>query len=114
VLPDSNPFGSPMVLFEFMARGKAVIAPDLLPIRDVVEDHVTGLIVPPGEPAALQRALTLLLDDTLLRLRLGQQGRQHIMAYHTWNANGHRMAAIANAFVTQHEHPVTLVAHSNV
>ena len=114
VLPDSNSFGSPMVLFEFMARGKAVIAPDLLPIRDVVEDHVTGLIVPPGEPAALQRALTLLLEDTFLRLRLGQQARQHIMAYHTWNANGHRVAALANAFVTQHEHTVNLVARSNV
>jgi glycosyltransferase involved in cell wall biosynthesis len=97
VLPDSNSFGSPIVLFEFMAGGKAVIAPDLSPIRDVVEDHVTGLIVQPGDPQSLQQALTRLLDDTFLRLRLGQQARQHVMAYHTWNANGHRVAALANA-----------------
>jgi glycosyltransferase involved in cell wall biosynthesis len=97
VLPDSNSFGSPIVLFEFMAGGKAVIAPDLSPIRDVVEDHVTGLIVQPGDPESLQQALTRLLDDTFLRLRLGQQARQHVMAYHTWNANGHRVAALANA-----------------
>jgi glycosyltransferase involved in cell wall biosynthesis len=114
VLPDSNSFGSPIVLFEFMAGGKAVIAPDLSPIRDVVEDHVTGLIVQPGDPESLQQALTRLLDDTFLRLRLGQQARQYVMAYHTWNANGHRVAALANAIVTQHEHTVNLVAHSNV
>lgn len=114
VLPDSNAFGSPMVLFEFMARGKAVIAPDLLPIRDVVEDHVTGLIVQPGELIALQQALTQLLEDTCLRLRLGQQARQHIMAHHTWDANGHRVATLAHAFMTQHEHTLQLVAPSNV
>jgi glycosyltransferase involved in cell wall biosynthesis len=114
VLPASNPFGSPMVLFEFMARGKAVIAPDLMPIRDVVEDHVTGLIVQPGDPRTLQQALTRLLEDTFLRLRLGKQARQHVRAYHTWEANGHRVAAIAKACVTQHEHTVRLVDTANV
>jgi glycosyltransferase involved in cell wall biosynthesis len=114
VLPDSNAFGSPLVLFEFMARGKAVIAPDLSPIRDVVEDHVTGLIVQPGDTAALKHALTQLLEDNCLRSRLGQQARQHVMEHHTWDANGHRVAALAHAFVTPHEHAVNLVVPSNV
>jgi glycosyltransferase involved in cell wall biosynthesis len=114
VLPDSNSFGSPLVLFEFMARGKAVIAPDLLPIRDVVEDHVTGLIVQPGDAATLKQALTWLLEDTRLRLQLGQQARQRVMAHHTWDANGHCVAALAHALVTQHEHTVNFVVPSNV
>jgi glycosyltransferase involved in cell wall biosynthesis len=114
VLPDSNSFGSPLVLFEFMARGKAVIAPDLLPIHDVVEDRVTGLIVQPGDIAALKQAMTWLLEDTCLRLRIGQQARQHVMAHHTWDANGCRVADLAHAFMTSREHTVSLVVPSNV
>lgn len=95
VLPDSNPFGSPIVLFEFMGRGRAVVAPDLLPIRDVVEDEHTGLIVPPGNADALEEAVRRLIGDETLRARLGEAARRHVAERHTWTANSRFVARLA-------------------
>ena len=57
VLPDSNAFGSPIALFEFMAMGKPCVVPDLGPMRDVIEDNATGIMFPHGDYAALEKAL---------------------------------------------------------
>lgn len=46
-----------------MAMGKVVIVPDVLGVRDYVEDGRTGIVVPPGDAAALARALRWVLDS---------------------------------------------------
>lgn len=46
-----------------MALGKLVVVPDLIGVRDYIDDGETGLIVPPGDAAALRRALDWALDD---------------------------------------------------
>jgi glycosyltransferase involved in cell wall biosynthesis len=94
VLPDSNPFGSPMVLFEFMAMGKAVIAPNLPPIRDVLRHGQTGLIIERGDPAALRAAISMLAADRRLRARLGSEARRQVLARHTWEANARRVVEL--------------------
>jgi glycosyltransferase involved in cell wall biosynthesis len=100
VLPDSNPFGSPLVLFEFMASGKAVVTPDLPPIRDVIRDHATGLIVKPGDAASLREVIRRMADDARLRRQLGDQARRAVLENHTWAATARRIVALAAA------HPV--------
>lgn len=45
-----------------MALGRLVIVPDVMGVRDYVDDGRTGLIVPPGDRGALSRALTWALD----------------------------------------------------
>ena len=45
-----------------MVLGKPVVVTDALGVRDYVEDRRTGLIVPPGDPAAMRAALDWLLD----------------------------------------------------
>lgn len=99
VLPDSNIFGSPIVLFEFMGMGKAVIAPDLLPIRDIIEDRKVGLIVPCGDPHSLRQALSLLVSDSAFRIELGERARQKILEMHTWHANGKRVEQFASGLL---------------
>jgi glycosyltransferase involved in cell wall biosynthesis len=94
VLPDSNPYGSPMVLFEFMALGKAVVAPDIAPIRDVVEDRQTGIIIPRADAACIAATLRDLLADTTLRTRLGAQSREYVLAHRTWSANASRVVQL--------------------
>lgn len=96
VLPDSNVFGSPIVLFEFMGMGKAVIAPDLLPIRDVIENGQDGLIVQRGDPYSLRQALSLLLGDSALRIALGERARRKVLDQHTWHENGKRVERFAS------------------
>jgi glycosyltransferase involved in cell wall biosynthesis len=99
VLPSSNDFGSPIALFELMAAGKPVVAPDVAPIRDVVEDGVTGIVVPRGDRDALARVLGRLVNDAPLRNRLGAAAMQRVAAEHTWAANARRIASIAAACV---------------
>ena len=86
ILPDSNTFGSPIVLFEFMAMGKAVIAPNVQPVLDVLSDGVTGFIVNRQDNEALLRAVIRLLDGPELTRQIGEAARSTVLARHTWVA----------------------------
>lgn len=99
VMPDSNPFGSPIVLFEFMAMGKPVVAPDLAPILDVVEHQETGWIIRHGNSEDLTRAVRALAQDETMRKDLGDRARDEIRINHTWVANGKRVADVAAQLV---------------
>jgi len=71
----SEAFG--IVQLEAMACGKPVLCCELNNgVTWVNQDGVTGLVVPPADPAALAGALKRLVTDTELRQRLGEQGRQ--------------------------------------
>jgi glycosyltransferase involved in cell wall biosynthesis len=64
------------VLVEAMLRGRPVVGGDAGGIPDLVEDGVTGLLVAPGDPAALAEALIRLLGDRELATRLGVAARE--------------------------------------
>lgn len=68
--------GMPTVLVEAMAHGLPVISTDVAGIPELVRDGVTGLLVPPEDPAALASAILRLIDDPALGRRLGAAGRQ--------------------------------------
>lgn len=74
VLPSLNE-GLPMAILEAMANGLAVVTTPVGAITDVIRDEQTGLLVPPGDAAALARALRRVVTDSALRDRLGQQAR---------------------------------------
>jgi len=61
---------------EWMSMGRPVIASRVGGLPDLVEDGVTGLLVPPGEPAALAEALSSLLLDPAKAEALGAAGRE--------------------------------------
>lgn len=66
--------GMPLVVLEAMARGKPVIATAVGGIPEVVEEGVTGLLVPPGDPARLAAAIAELLADPERARRMGEAG----------------------------------------
>ena len=76
-----EPFG--LVLLEAMASECALIAAGAGGPREVVEDGTNGVLVPPGDPAALAGALERLLADEEERRRLGRRGRETVLAKHT-------------------------------
>ena len=55
-------------------------------LLDAVDDGVTGLLVPPRDPAALRAALERLLDDPALRRRLGDAARERARERFSWDA----------------------------
>ena len=61
-----------------MASGLAVIATEVPGHQDVVEPAATGLLVPPGDDAAMSVAIESLLNDPERRRRMGQAGRERV------------------------------------
>lgn len=84
-------FGSPTKLFEYMAMARPVIASRLGQIADVIEDGESGLLVEPGSPEELARAIDRLAADEALRKRLGSAARRRVMERYTWRHNAGRV-----------------------
>lgn len=64
------------VAMQAMAAGLPVVSSAVGGMPESVRDGVSGLLVPPQDPAALAQAVLRLLDDPALRERLGRQGRE--------------------------------------
>jgi glycosyltransferase involved in cell wall biosynthesis len=77
VLPSLSE-GTSNTLLESMAAGVPVIATRVGGNLEVIEDEVSGLLVPPRDSAALAAATGRLLEDQDLALRLGQAGMQRV------------------------------------
>jgi len=71
---------------EAMAHGRPVVASAVGGLLDAVEDEVTGLLVPPGDVAALRDAVERLLGDAALRARLGAAARERARERFSWEA----------------------------
>ncbi|RMH51767.1 MAG: glycosyltransferase family 1 protein [Zetaproteobacteria bacterium] len=83
VLP-SHREGYGIVLLEAMACGLAVVATTAGAIPEVVEDGVRGLLVPPGDVAALRDAMARLIEDERLRAALARAGEAFARAHPDW------------------------------
>lgn len=77
--------GAPLKLFEYMAAGRAVIAPAVPNMQLILNDRKTALLVPPDNPEALSKAFIELLDDAQLRLVIGMAARQQAIEKHSWD-----------------------------
>jgi glycosyltransferase involved in cell wall biosynthesis len=79
---------------EASATGLPVVATNVFGIPDAVQDGVTGLLVPPRDPASLAEAIGRLVEDASLRRRLGDAGRQFVSRHYDWHGNAGQMASI--------------------
>jgi starch synthase len=75
-----------IVNLEAMACGTAVVASRVGGIPEVVSDGLTGLLVPPDDPAALGEALNALLRDPARALLMGEAGRARAVGEFSWDA----------------------------
>ena len=80
IAPDGDRDGLPNVLVEAQSQRLACVATRLSGIPELIEDEATGLLVPPGDPAALAGALVRLIGDPDLRAHLGAAGEARVRA----------------------------------
>ena len=76
---DGRREGIPVVLMEAMASGVPVVASNLSGIPELVNEQLTGLLVPPRDSAALANALERYFENPYLRHRLGHAGREKVV-----------------------------------
>lgn len=77
--------GLGVVLLEALQSGVPVVASRIGGIVDIVQDQETGLLVPPGDPAALARALGILLRDRVRARQLADAGRRWLAERFSWD-----------------------------
>jgi len=94
--PDVVSYASPLKLFEYMALGRAIIAPDTVNIREVIQDGENAVLFDPGDNDTFRQALSRLCQDGDLRKRLGQAARDTILNRgFTWARNAARVETMA-------------------
>ncbi len=85
--------GIPVALMEALGSGIPAVASRLSGIPELVRHEETGLLIPPGDGAALAEALLRLWRDADLRRRLAANGRAHVMEQFDLNKNATILAA---------------------
>ena len=93
-LPDSNEYGSPMKLFELMAMGVAVVAPDYDPVAEVIEPGVTGWLFPRKDMRACVDRVLALCDRSGERRRVGDTARAYIERERRWRNNAEQLLSL--------------------
>lgn len=93
--PKAVAYASPLKLFDYMAAGKAIVAPDQPNIRELLEPEKSALLFDPQHKTAMLDAILRLAQDGVLRRRLGAAARQQIdQRGFTWRENARRVAAL--------------------
>ena len=94
--PEVVAYASPLKLFEYMALGRAIVAPDAPNIREIVTNGVDCLLFDPEQPDGLAQALQRLAGDAALRERLGRAAIAKLAERRlTWRDNAVKVAALA-------------------
>jgi glycosyltransferase involved in cell wall biosynthesis len=71
--------GSPVSLIEAMASGVPVVGPCVGGVPDVIDAGTTGIVIPPGDAAAVADAIVRLLEDPELRRKMGAAARERAL-----------------------------------
>ncbi len=96
VQPAANEYCCPMKLIEYMALGKAIVAPRQENIVEIVDEHVNTLLFQPRSMQSMADALSTLVHDAETRRSLGVQARAAIDNHgYLWVRNAARVVDLA-------------------
>ena len=82
----------PTVIMEAMAVGTPIIASDVAGIPELLDSGRCGVLVPPGDVAALAQAIATLLADASMRMGYARAARSHLEGPFNLRQNGWRLA----------------------
>ena len=97
VSPKATFYASPMKIVEYMALGKAVVAPDSQNFRDMIDNEENGILFSNDTGKTLTEALELLCDSSSLRRQLGNKARSKVENRLNWEWNANEVYRQINA-----------------
>jgi glycosyltransferase involved in cell wall biosynthesis len=98
--PAVVPYASPLKLFEYLALGKAIVAPCKPNLLEILDDGENALLFDEDRPGALEAALQRLTADAALRQHLGAGAKATIRRRRlTWDGNARRVAALGESLL---------------
>jgi glycosyltransferase involved in cell wall biosynthesis len=104
VLPSTvEPFG--IVIVEAMASGKPVVCTDSGGVREIVDDGISGFVVPSRSPGALAERISALLSDARLRSDMGRRGRETVESRFDWRRIALETKRLYEEVLTHHSNP---------
>jgi glycosyltransferase involved in cell wall biosynthesis len=104
--PRAVAYASPLKIFDYMAAGRAIVAPDQPNIREILTNGETALLFDPASPDAVWLAVLRLAGDAALRARLGVAARAEIeRRRYTWAGNAARLVEWAGHDRALHHAP---------
>ncbi len=86
--------GIPVVLMESMAMQVPCVTTWITGVPELIRDGIDGLLVPPSDVEALAGAISLLMDDPALRLRIGEAGRRRVIDKYHLRKNTEHLAEV--------------------
>lgn len=104
LLPAARATGQ-VVALEAMSLGKAVIATRVSGVLDILNDGVTGLLVPPRDPVALAEACGKLADDDNLRGRLSNAALRDVLDRFTIDRHAETKLSVIREMWKLHAQP---------
>ena len=93
--------GLPVALLEGMAAARPVVATAVGGVPGVIVDGTTGILVPPGEPAALAQACVRVLRSATQATQMGQAGRTRVETQYSIEAMIRQTVALYETLLEQ-------------
>jgi glycosyltransferase involved in cell wall biosynthesis len=99
ISPRATFYASPMKILEYMAMAKAVVAPDMENIRDIVDHGYDGILFEPENSNSLEKRLLELVENQAMRDELGRRARKKIENRLNWIQNARHIVEIVRDLV---------------
>jgi glycosyltransferase involved in cell wall biosynthesis len=105
--PQAMPYASPLKIFDYMAAGCAIVAPDQKNIREVLSHGKNAVLFDPEQPQLMWNAVQWLIEEPELRARLGAAARAWIeQENRTWAGNVETIVGLAAADLAHRRAPL--------
>ena len=96
ILPSTLPYMSPMKIYEYLAMGKPVVAPNKNSIVEtVVIPGQQGILFEAGDVTSMKNAIITLAINPGIRRKMGEEARKSVLNYYTWY---HQVGDLITAF----------------
>lgn len=105
VMPESNFYGSPLKVLEWMAAGKAVVAPAYGPLEEIIHSGRDGVLFAPQDEDSLVQSVLELVDSSGRREDLGRQAAARVRSSLTWEHNARRVIGACEAALAKRRRP---------